>query len=158
MFKVRYALDKDAGKIEELLYDIANLHHIGRPDVFKSAVRKYSKEELIENMKDKNQPIFVLTDEQDTVLAYTICQIKNTKNHEVLQDRTVLFIDDFCVDKEARGEGLGQFFFKEIKEICKNEYNISNIELNVWEFNEKAINFYEKCGFNILKRVMEIQI
>ena len=31
------------------------------------------------------------------------------------------------------------------------------VELNCWNFNERAIQFYEKCGMNIQRLIMEIK-
>ena len=36
------------------------------------------------------------------------------------------------------------------------EKNIHRIELNVWDFNEKALAFYESIGFNTYRRYMEM--
>ena len=43
------------------------------------------------------------------------------------------------------------------KEIAK-ENNCVRIELNCWEQNENALNFYKKLGLKTQKRVMEINI
>ena len=57
---VRRAEIKDIEKINELLLQVAMVHHYGRPDLFKANCRKYKNDELVEIVKDDNRPIFVV--------------------------------------------------------------------------------------------------
>ena len=43
------------------------------------------------------------------------------------------------------------------KDLAK-ELDCDNIELNVWEFNESAMKFYEKMGMTTQRRFMEIKL
>lgn len=52
--------------------------------------------------------------------------------------------------------GIGKNLFSEVKRIAK-EKNYDAVELNCWNFNERAIQFYEKCGMNIQRLIMEIK-
>ena len=52
---VRRAEIKDIEKINELLLQVAMVHHYGRPDLFKANCRKYKNDELVENHK-RRQP------------------------------------------------------------------------------------------------------
>ena len=45
---VRRAEIKDIEKINELLLQVAMVHHYGRPDLFKANCRKYKNDELVE--------------------------------------------------------------------------------------------------------------
>ena len=48
---VRRAEIKDIEKINELLLQVAMVHHYGRPDLFKANCRKYKNDELVEIIK-----------------------------------------------------------------------------------------------------------
>ncbi len=56
-------------------------------------------------------------------------------------------------EESARGQGIGTYVMKFIEEHVKSR-KINRIELGVFEFNEKAIAFYEKLGY---KRIGEIK-
>ena len=45
---IRRAKSRDAKRINDLLYQVAKIHADGRPDIFKTATKKYSDDELIE--------------------------------------------------------------------------------------------------------------
>ena len=82
---VRRAEIKDIEKINELLLQVAMVHHYGRPDLFKANCRKYKNDELVEIIKDDNSPIFVAEDE-GVVMGYAFCVITDRKDDNVLTD------------------------------------------------------------------------
>jgi ribosomal protein S18 acetylase RimI-like enzyme len=152
---IRKAKISDNANVLRLLKQIAELHHLGRPDIFKSNTKKYSKEDFAEILKDENKPVFVAVDENDNILGYVFCMVINYKGPAVFNDYHSLYIDDFCVDERMRGQNIGKKLFNAVK-IYAKEIGVYNIDLNVWEFNKGAINFYEKCGFETQRRRMEI--
>ncbi len=151
----RKAEPKDATKIAEMLIGIGALHHNGRPDIYKDNLQKYNESDVLEILKDKNMPVYVMADEKDEVAAYAFCQIKEVSESKALVGRKFMYIDDFCVDEKYRKMHIGQTLMEKVTEEAR-KMDVSSIELNVWEFNESAIKFYEKCGFTTQKREMEI--
>ncbi len=153
--KIRKAEPKDAIKIAEMLIGIGELHHNGRPDIYKDNLQKYNERDILEILKDESTPVYVAADEEDNVAAYAFCQIKEVSESKALVGRKFMYIDDFCVDEKYRKMHIGQTLIQAVTEEAK-KMGIPSIELNVWEFNESAIKFYEKCGFVTQKREMEI--
>lgn len=152
--QIRRAEIKDADKINELLFQVAKIHANGRPDIFKTATKKYSDQELIEIINNDDSPIFVATDEKDFCLGYAFCVFQKTKDSILLQDRKTLYIDDICVDENSRGKHIGKSLYDFVENFAK-ENGFDNITLNVWSFNQSAYKFYEKCGMTPLKTTME---
>lgn len=152
--EIRRALKKDSERINELLYQVARIHADGRPDIFKSATKKYSDDELESIINNDQTPIFVAVDEGDCVLGYAFCIEQITKDSLLLQDKKTLYIDDICVDETKRGLQIGKNLYEYTLNFAK-ENGFDNITLNVWAFNEGAYKFYEKCGMTPLKIMME---
>lgn len=138
-----------------LLGQIAEHHHRGRPDIFKSGAKKYSREEFAEIINDENKPVFASFDDAGLLSGYVFCVITESKDHCVLVDNKTLFIDDFCVDETARGQHIGKKLFEAVK-LYAESIGARHINLNVWEFNTGAIRFYEKLGFSTQRRRMEM--
>ncbi len=151
---IRRAKTKDSNRINELLYQVAKIHAEGRPDIFKAATKKYSDEELIKIISDDETPIFVAVNDNDNVLGYAFCVYQITKDSLLLQDKKTLYIDDICVDENARGGHIGKSLYEYVLSFAE-EKGFDNITLNVWAFNEGAYKFYEKCGMSPLKITME---
>ncbi|MDO4607799.1 MAG: GNAT family N-acetyltransferase [Clostridia bacterium] len=151
---IRRAKNKDGKRINELLYQVARVHADGRPDIFKPATKKYSDDELFKIIKNDQTPIFVATDDADNVLGYAFCVYQITKDSLLLQDKKTLYIDDICVDQNARGCGIGSTLYNYVVDFAKQN-GFDNITLNVWSLNEGAYKFYKKCGMTPLKVTME---
>ncbi len=155
MMVIRKAEYFDIENILALLLQIAELHHKGRPDLFKSGGSKYTYGQIKRIIDNEATPIFVAIDEVEGFLGYAFCVIEVYEGHTVLNDRKTLFIDDFCVRDDKRGMGVGKGLFESVKKFAK-DMGCYNIDLYVWEFNEEAISFYEKLDMKVQKHKMEL--
>ena len=73
---IRKAENKDIQRLLELLQQVLELHAKIRPDVFIPGTTKYTQEELEGIIKDDMSPIYVATGDDDNVMGYAFCQIK----------------------------------------------------------------------------------
>ena len=55
--------------------------------------------------------------------------------------------------EENRNKGYGQLILKQLMDICFSEANVSCIDLNVYDWNRRAINCYQKLGFKINPKI-----
>lgn len=152
--KIRMAEEKDIPKINDLLFQVAEVHHKGRPDLFKNSAKKYTDDQLKEIILNEQTPILVAVDENDSVSGYAFCIFQQHKNDNILTDIKTLYIDDLCVDENVRGQHIGTALYKAAVELAR-KHNCYNLTLNVWSCNESAIKFYERCGLKPQKFGME---
>ncbi len=155
--KIRKAETKDIEQIENLLSQVLEVHAAIRPDIFISGTRKYSREELESLISDPDTPVFAAADENDVMRGYAMCRIKHPDHSGNMQPILSLYVDDLCVDEAYRGHHIASDIFAYVKEYAK-EKGCHNITLNVWEGNDGARAFYERCGFGIQKTTMEMII
>ena len=138
----------------ELLKQVGQVHHLGRPDLFRAGAQKYDEADLRELLLDETRPIFI-AEEEGRVLGYGFCILKVTKNDPVLADNTTLYIDDLCVDENCRGKRVGKTIYSHIVSYAK-ALGCDSVTLNVWAFNESAMAFYEAMGMKPQKIGMEM--
>jgi ribosomal protein S18 acetylase RimI-like enzyme len=129
------------------------VHHVLRPDLFKPHTTKYNEQELTSLLKDENKPIFVYVD--GIVLGYAFCQVSEVKDNQLLEDIKTLYIDDICVDENARGKHVGKALYEYVRNYAQS-IGCNNITLNVWDGNDAAQNFYRNMGMKVQKTTMEI--
>ena len=151
--EIRFAMEQDVGGIIKLLQQVGRVHHEGRPDIFRTNAQKYGASEVLAMLNSSRSPIFVAV-EAGAVLGYGFCQIKTYKDDPVIADHTELYIDDLCVDENARGKGIGTAIYQEICRYAKQRRCYS-VTLNVWSCNESAMKFYESLGLKPQKVGME---
>ena len=150
---IRKARKEDIKRIIELLHQVNMVHHVIRPDLFKPHTTKYNEQELETMLNDDSKPIFVFDD--GIVLGYAFCQVSVVMNNQLLEDIKTLYIDDICVDENARGKHVGKALYEYVRDYAKS-IDCNNITLNVWEGNEPALCFYRSMGMQVQKTTMEI--
>ena len=150
---IRRAEIKDIPGIISLLHQVNMVHHVLRPDLFKPYTTKYNEQELEALISDDSKPIFVFED--GAVLGHAFCKITEVKNDKLLQDIKTLYIDDICVDENARGQHVGKALYEYVRDYALS-IGCNNITLNVWDGNDAALSFYRNMGMKVQKTTMEI--
>lgn len=153
-FHIRRAADPDIPGILSLLSQVLELHAKIRPDIFVPGTTKYSAGELAEMLKDDLKPVYVAAGAEEQVLGYAFCQVRQPAFTSTMIPFTSLFIDDFCVDEQARGQHIGRELFAYVKEEARR-LGCREVTLNVWEGNDAAIGFYRAMGFRPKETQME---
>ena len=139
-----------------LLYQVGGIHHDIRPDLFRSGAIKYTEKELEALLADENSPIFVV-EEENQVLGYCFCQLRDYRGSTVLTDRKEIYIDDLCVEEALRGRGIAKALYGHVTDWAK-ETGCAYITLNVWQGNDSAMKFYEKMGMQRRSITMETKL
>ena len=152
---IRKARKGDIRRIIELLHQVNMVHHVIRPDLFKPHTTKYNEQQLETMLNDGSRPIFVFDD--GIVLGYAFCQVSEIMNDQLLEDIKTLYIDDICVDENARGKHVGKALYEYVRDYAKS-IGCNNITLNVWEGNEAALRFYRSMGMQVQKTTMEVTL
>ena len=151
---IRRAEEKDAPRISALLRQVLEVHAAVRPDMYRSGTQKYSEAGVLELLRDPDCVLFVETDETDRTIGYAICFWKTVEDDGPVVGRRELYIDDICVDENARGQGVGRALYDHILDYAR-EAGCYNVTLNVWSCNPGAMAFYEKLGMVPYKIGME---
>lgn len=151
---IRPAREGDIPALIGLLEQVLNIHHEGRPDIFRGHTKKYNEDELRKILQNENTPVFVA--DGGEVLGYAFCILQEKKNDSLFQDRKNLYIDDLCVDEGCRSQGIGKALFAYVKDYA-DSIGCHSVTLNVWAFNESALKFYASCGMEPQRIVMELK-
>lgn len=152
---IRRAEKQDITKIMELLVQVDMVHHEGRPDLFKGPATKYTADELKDILRDDENPVFVYISDNGAVQGHAFCNIINQPANHVLTQIKTLYIDDICVEENARGQHIGKALYDYVVAYAKT-IGCYNVTLNVWECNQSAKQFYEAMGMHVQKTGMEI--
>lgn len=150
---IRRAKEEDLPYLNKLLYQVHKVHHDVRPDLFKEGTKKYTDTELIALIHDDLKPIFVF-ETNNEILGYAFCVHIEHINDNNLTDIKTLYIDDLCVDENARGQHIGTKLYEYVLDYARKQ-GYYEVTLNVWADNKKALKFYESIGLRVQKIGME---
>lgn len=150
---IRFAEIEDIPGILALLRQVGQVHHDGRPDIFRTGAQKYGASQIISLLDKPGTAIFVAV-KGTYVLGYCFCFIKEHSKDPVIADHTELYIDDLCVDQGHRGQHIGKALYDTACRYARQR-NCYNVTLNVWSCNKSAMAFYESLGMKPQKVGME---
>lgn len=155
--EVRPAEERDIPRILRLLVQVCNVHNEARPDLFRRNATKYTAGELSSMIAGRDRtPVFVF-ERGGSVLGYIFAKIVETRGDNVMEDGRELYVDDLCVDGEARGGGIGRRLYARAVELARG-LGCRAVTLNVWEGNDGARRFYESLGMRPRKTCMETRL
>lgn len=154
MYTIRRAEARDTDTVMGLLLQVNMVHHNGRPDLFKGPATKYTPRELAEIFADERRPVFVYEEEGGLVLGYAFCVLQQHVGSNLMTDIKTLYIDDLCVEEQARGKHVGTALYQYVLQYAKS-IGCYNVTLNVWSLNQDALRFYQHCGLVPQKIGME---
>ena len=155
--EIRRARTSESDGINRLLRQVLDVHHSVRPDLFKGDAKKYTDSELYDIIQDDKRPIFVAADGDGKILGYAFCVFVRHENDNILTDIKTLYIDDLCVDRKFRGQGIGKALFQAVRDFASDN-GCDSLTLNVWSCNASALEFYRRCGLTPQKTIMEMNL
>ena len=156
--KIREGNTNDYIAISNLIKEVHDLHVLNRPDVYLNVDNPFKKEQFEELLNSNNTNLFVVENtDNNELIGYSILQIMTTRNLNILIPLKFVYVDDFCIKSTYQKRGIDKMLFTHIVDYAKSN-EASSIQLNVWDFNENAIKFYESLGMSTRNRRMELNI
>lgn len=154
---VRTATTNDYDTVCELFDEVDALHRDNLPHLFQKPRGSAREQEYFSGLiADENIGLFVA--EADGKLAgFVHAIIRDTPAFPVFVPRRYVIVDGIVVKSEFQNRGAGRILMNKMQEwaIAKGA---ASIELNVYEFNETAIAFYKKLGYQTLSRKMSKEL
>lgn len=129
--------EEDAEKFVEWLNDFQVTDYTGRSD---SVMTLQGEIEWFKNISKNPANFAIVTLEQDELIGTIGIENINTTNRI---GTLGIFIGSSC----NRNKGCGTEAVNLILDFAFNYMNLQNINLDVMDFNERAIACYKKCGF-----------
>lgn len=153
---VRVAKKDDLPQINSIRRQVHLLHSQSRPDVFKAQFGKDLEDILSEKFENNPSSVIVFEDSGKIKgFALTEAVIKEESPYNC--ERSFFRVVEFGVDKNCRRQGIGTEIFDFIKDLAKQKH-YSKIELDMWEFNENALQFYQAQGFKTYRRYLDFDL
>ena len=153
---VRFAEDRDLDRVNELRKQVNDVHVAGKPEVFKPGFGDELRDYIFEIRKDPNKEI-VVAELEGNVCGFAVLNHISRPENPFMYERDFLDVDEFGVDEACRRRGVASAMMRFIRDYAK-EKGFHRLELNMWEFNDGALAFYEAFGFKTFRRYMEIHL
>ena len=150
---VRYATREELERVNELRKIVNEVHCIGRPDIFKAGFCKELREFVYTLWEGNNSDVIVVLRDNE-ICGYACVDYVDRPESPYNLARRFYHINEFGVDEKYRRQGVATELFDFIKKEATSK-NFDKVELDMWEFNDGALKFYESVGFITYRRFME---
>ena len=150
---VRKATADDYNSLCELFNEIDALHRDNLPHIFqKPNGTAREKDYYLGLIADETVALFVVGVGENLV-GFVHAIVRDTPAIPVFVPRRYAIVDSIVVKSGFQNHGIGRILMDKMEEwaIAKGA---TSIELNVYEFNEPAISFYERLGYQTFSRKM----
>lgn len=153
---IRFANENELSRVNELRKQVNDLHVAGKPEMFKPGFSRKLQDVIYQIWSDAEHEIVVA--EQDRMICgFAVLHHIHRPENPAKWEQDYLDIDEFCVDEAFRRQGVATKMIAFIRAFAA-EKGFRRIELNMWEFNQDALAFYEAAGFTTFRRYMEMFI
>jgi ribosomal protein S18 acetylase RimI-like enzyme len=105
------------------------------------------------SFSDQQNKIILIAEKDGMVVGVAMLEMKKSPSYEALVPRTYAYLNELAVSPDFQRQGIGTTLYW-ASVTWAEERAASSLELNVWEFNERAIAFYKSLGMSTLNRTM----
>jgi ribosomal protein S18 acetylase RimI-like enzyme len=142
MLELATAFDRAA--VNDLARQVHELHVSWRPDIFRMPQELYPEERFLDCIRQRQLYVAKLN---GIVAGFVLLKIKEYDAPGHVR-RTVMLVDEICVEKALRGHGIGTRMMEEVRALAR-AFGCTDLQLGVYPQNDDAVGFYQKCGFTI---------
>ncbi|QBD75779.1 GNAT family N-acetyltransferase [Ktedonosporobacter rubrisoli] len=138
-----------------LYAELVAVHTQALPQFFQPseiAVRPFSEETFHKILASQQDTIFV-AEQQGLLVGFVRCYVHTTPVIHFVVQRRFVYVEDIVVSKAVQHQGVGRALMERVQAWAR-ELEISEIELDVWEFPTSARSFYEQLGYQTTKQHM----
>lgn len=141
---LQLARPEDREAIDDLAKQVHAMHVSWRPDLYEMVDTLYTPERFKEAVSARQLYAAKI---DGTVVGYVLVKIRDYDWPGVVR-RKVMVIDEICVERSCRGQGIGKHMMAEVRALAK-AFRCTDLQLSVYPQNDDAVGFYQKCGFTI---------
>lgn len=147
------ARESDWEVVKRLSVQIHDLHAAWRPDLYFHCDEPYPRAKFLEDIGNR----MVYTAKIGGLVAgYVILSILQKGGPGTVEHKA-LRLDAICVDEAIRGQGIGKTMVADVRALAR-AFGCRELILGVHPENDRAVGFYQKCGFVIRTINMDMKV
>ena len=150
---IRKATLDDHDELCVLISEVDEFHRSNLPQRFREPEGLTREWDYFRSLITDEDVGFFVAEEERELVGFVHAVVRDSRDIPILVPRRYAFIDSIAVREELRGTGIGRVLMERAHEWATS-MGATEMELNVFEFNETAIAFYRKLGYRTVCREM----
>ncbi|MCD8131205.1 MAG: GNAT family N-acetyltransferase [Lachnospiraceae bacterium] len=153
---VRCAKREELEAVNKIRKQVNEVHVKGCPDIFREDGWEFIEPFVYTRFEEENSEVIAAAIEGE-IVGFAVIQYIEKPESPYNKERKYCHIEEFGVDENHRRKGIAAAMIDFVKEAAKKR-GFKRIELDMWEFNDGALSFYERAGFKTFRRFMECDV
>ncbi len=149
---LKLATEADLPAICMLGMEVNLLHHEAWPTIFASIADPVRDLDYWRTCLIEEDTRVVIAELDGRAVGMITAKITD-ENSTLVYPHRFCRIGSISVTESARGQGIGRALMQAIEAWAQSE-GATDLRLSVWEFNRRAISFYEELGYTTRSRLM----
>ncbi|WP_293931519.1 GNAT family N-acetyltransferase [Iodobacter sp.] len=150
---IRTATLEDLTDICMLADEIAAQHHQHRPEIFAPAPGHIRDRELWSSCITTENGAMFIAEISGQIAGFVTVQISNTHTISFLQPRIICRIGTIVVAQTEQRQGIGRELLSHVEKWASSK-QANEVRLEVFKFNQQAIEFYAAQNFLPQSQIM----
>ena len=152
-FAIREAVLKDYEELCKVFEAVDVLHREALPHVFREADGPARTKGYISDIITAKNAVLLIAEHDGQIIGLVHTSVRKSPDVSVIVPRRYAVMENLVVKEEFRRSGVGRALVEMAHQWALDK-GITQVELNVWEFNKGAVAFYEKFGYTTASRKM----
>lgn len=153
---VRLATFEELPRVNEIRRYVNDVHVAGRPDTFRPGFSRELEQVLYRRFEAENWNILVAVLDGE-IAGFASVEYLDRPESPYNRARKMYHVEEFGVDPAFHRRGAATALVEYMKRDAAQR-GYPRIELDMWEFNQGALAFYENVGFTTYRRYMELWV
>ena len=145
--EIAEAVSSDEREIARLSYQVGKMHDDALPDYF-CPTSEAEHLEVIQKMMKDAKAIVLKAVYDGKVCGFACLYLQDTPRKGFVHSK-IGYIYNFGVDEAYQRRGIGAMLLEKAEDFLR-EKGAETVELNVFLFNQRALAFYKKYGYQAL--------
>jgi ribosomal protein S18 acetylase RimI-like enzyme len=156
---IRPADEQDFAALDRLYYDFHQYHVRGVPDrrqdLGKIEDQDWSRlHQAFRDIFANQDAVIILAEVSGQAIGLAeVYYRQDDEANPLIVPHKYAYLQSIMVNESYRNSGIGRKLI-EVAQRWAREKGAAEMRLDVWEFNQGTIQFYEKMGFHTLKRAL----
>lgn len=156
-FTVRSAEERDIDGLVSLYAEFHEFHVRGVPDRLRKP-ETYDETTLRSNLREliqRNDVHIIVVDCNGTIVGLAEVYIRQDEPHPLTIAHRYGYLQSLIISAPMRKSGLGKQLVIAAQQWAK-EHNATEMQVDIWEFAEGPLHFYEALGYRTMRRHLVI--
>jgi ribosomal protein S18 acetylase RimI-like enzyme len=154
--RFRSALREDYDAVNRIIREGQEEHADALPDRF-ARLDHVVAMGWYRSFSDKPDKEIIVAELASEVVGVAMIEMKQSPSFEALVPRSYAYLNELAVASAFQRQGIGRQLYK-ASLAWAQERGAASLELNVWEFNERAMRFYASVGMSTLNRTLSANL